>query len=238
MPLVFRDTKGAPLTSAEGDENIRFLRALIQAIEDNPPTANSIANVVVAGSVFSIFLQDGTQFGPFQLPVARISWRGEWVAGEFYFENDIVTVDGTSIYWVLEAHLAGDEFDSGALDGSDNPLYYQIFGPLEATMSTVGTISTDTYTLQLSDIGKYLRCTHVDGCVVTLLPGFSVGDEWHFAQRSLNPVIFVASGVTINPYDGHMNRSGGRGRVVTIKAVGGETFDIFGGLQEGEDEYY
>lgn len=235
MPLIFRDEQGFDLSADQVDGNFRFLRDLIQALIDDPPTAVGISNITVTGSQFTVWLSDGSFFGPFTLPIAAFHWREIYVADTVYFANDVFA-EGGSVWLVLQTHLTPAEFDSG-LENSDQPVYHQIFGPLEATMATVFTVATNTYTLQIEHIGGYIRFTHPDGCVLTAPPGYSSGDEWHIVQRALNPVSFIESGnAVINPYDGYMNQTGGRGRVVTLKNVGGDAYDKFGGLAEG-DEY-
>lgn len=235
MAIVYRDEKGSNLTSAEQDANMRFVMALIQALIDNPPQANSIANITVIGRQMTIFLDDATELGPFTLPVAAFHWRGEYVADTGYFENDFLT-SSNSIYLVLSDHISADEFDAAAED-TDGPLYHHIWGPLDTTFSTIVTVGTDTREVNNTEAGSYYRCIHVDGCEVVIptnsVAPFQTGDELHFYQAAANPVFFTASpGVLFNPVDGYIFETAGRGAVVTFKYIGSNTWDVFGGLLE------
>ena len=234
MVLTFRDTKGSPLTSDEGDANIRTLRDMVQDLIDNPPTAVSVSNITVSGNQMTVWLSDGSSMGPFALPVAVFSWRGEWLPSTGYFELDIVTNDD-SIYMVMYNHTSGLEFDPDALSESDDAVYHLMWSSLSSSFSTVVTVGTDTRQPVASEAGSYFRCIHIDGCEVTIptnaTAAFQTSDELHFYQGSDNPVFFTAAvGVTISPYEGHDLFTAGRGRVVTLKYVGSNVWDIFGGL--------
>jgi hypothetical protein len=235
MAIVYRDEKGSPLTSPEQDANMRFVMELITAIQENPPQANGIANITVIGSEMTIFLDDGTALGPFTLPVAAFHWRGEFFPDTGYFVNDFLT-SSNSIYLVLQDHVSDEEFDAAA-QNTEGELYFQIWGPLDATFSTIVTVGTDTRQVSNTEAGSYYRCIHVDGCEVTIptnaVAPFQIGDEIHFYQAAANPVVFSASGgVTFNPVDGYLFESAGRGRVITLKYVGSDVWDVFGGLAE------
>lgn len=237
MPLIFRDEQGVDLTAAQVDANFRFLKAIYDALVADPPTAVSITNVTVSGATFTIWLSDGSSFGPFTMPMAAFHWRSEGFLPEtMYFVGDFLPV-GSSIYLVLQNHVTGDEFDSGA-ENSDEPIYQLLWGPLTPTFSVVTAQSAAEFTISSDDAGKYFRCTNPLGCTVHIPDSgtFSVDTEIHFYQATDEAVVFVASaGATINPYEGHLKRTGGRGRVVTLKNVGSYTWDIFGGLAVGED---
>ncbi|RWG54854.1 MAG: hypothetical protein EOQ64_18905 [Mesorhizobium sp.] len=63
--------KGSRLTSAEGDGNIWELAQRIAAIIADIPAPLNISNITVDGTQMTIFLEDGTEFGPFTLPQAN-----------------------------------------------------------------------------------------------------------------------------------------------------------------------
>lgn len=76
MTLTYRGNgawgtgKGSALTAAERDQNDYEFDTRITALETSPPTANGIANVVVNGATFTVVLDDATELGPFDIPVA------------------------------------------------------------------------------------------------------------------------------------------------------------------------
>lgn len=76
MTLVYRTSgawgsgKGGPLTNAEIDGNFRHLDQAIQGILDEPPGANNINSFQVTGTMLFVHMDDGTIFGPYELPVA------------------------------------------------------------------------------------------------------------------------------------------------------------------------
>lgn len=237
MPLIFRDEQGVDLTADQVDGNFRFLEELIDELVANPPAATSITNITVSGATFTIWLSNGTSFGPFTMPMAAFHWREDgFLPDTMYFVGDFLPV-GSSIYLVLQNHVTGDEFDSGA-ENSDEPIYQLLWSPASTTYSVVTAQSASVMTISADDGGKYFRCTNPAGCEVHVPDSgeFTVDTEVHFYQATDQPVVFVASaGATINPYEGHLKKTGGRGRVVTLKNVGLYTWDIFGGLAVGED---
>lgn len=135
--ILFRTTdamqwgtgKGSPLTAAEVDENFYTLATKVKDIQDNPPTPVEIANFQVVGSQLKIFMNDGTEFGPFTLPYAAFTFRDEWLPdGVQYYELDLVSVAGRGLFLVRLDHLSDTEFDPDAIDGDGNLLYLKVFG--------------------------------------------------------------------------------------------------------------
>lgn len=68
MTITYRAIKGAPLTAAELDGNFEDLDGRIVDLVDNPPTPVGIAAINVAGTMFTVELDDATVFGPFAIP--------------------------------------------------------------------------------------------------------------------------------------------------------------------------
>ncbi|MGR9317278.1 hypothetical protein ACU8LZ_12605 [Rhizobium leguminosarum] len=72
--LIFRTAgawgagKGSNLTPAEVDENFHDLDCRVTDLEDNPPTANQIADITQDGNQITIVMDDASTFGPFTLP--------------------------------------------------------------------------------------------------------------------------------------------------------------------------
>jgi len=135
--LLFRITdtlrwgigKGSPLSALEVDENFYTLANKVKAIEDNPPTPVEIASFQVIGSQLKVFMNDGTEFGPFTLPTAQFVFRDEWQPDGYpYFELDVVSVIGRGLFLVRLDHDSAATFDPDATDGDGHPLYLKVFG--------------------------------------------------------------------------------------------------------------
>lgn len=76
LGLIFRTLgawgagKGSNLTAAEVDGNFYAIDQAFAALDADPPTAVSISNVTQSGSNITVWLSDGSSFGPFPLPTA------------------------------------------------------------------------------------------------------------------------------------------------------------------------
>lgn len=215
---------GRNLTPGEVDGNFWDHEGRISDIEDNPPAAIGISNITSNGSQFTVYLEDGTSFGPFTLPVAAFRSRGEWAAATVYFINDIVYVPGSGVYRVVTNHTSAGSFSNSAdyelLLPSNNP-------------AVIATISGTSYEPGQSDANKYLRCTASAGCVIELTHGFPVNTEIHFRQCGAGPLSFIVgdTGGTINSVAGKDDGTDHVGAIVTVKCVSADgEWDIFGDL--------
>ena len=121
MTVIYRTTgawgpgKGAGLTPAEIDTNFWTIAQSIAAIESGSLDINSIENIVVSGSTFTIHTTRGDTFGPYSMPVAMMRPRGDWVATHPYSPLDLVSVAGDGLYVVGVAHVADATFDANRL---------------------------------------------------------------------------------------------------------------------------
>lgn len=97
--------KGSNLTPAEVDGNFWDV---VQAIANfTAPDAVSIADIVVTGNAFTVVLTDDTELGPFTLPIAGITARGDWANSTAYARNDIVRdADTGNLYMTLQPHTS------------------------------------------------------------------------------------------------------------------------------------
>lgn len=121
--------KGSPLTVDEADDNFYTLYTRIKALQDDPPTAVSISNIQVNGSQMLVSMTDASTFGPFTLPIAKLAFRGDYVAGTQYFSLDLINVPQQGLYMVLEDVIDDDDpFDPTKSDGSGNAYFNQVFG--------------------------------------------------------------------------------------------------------------
>jgi hypothetical protein len=152
MTLTYRNVgpwgagKGSNLDASEVDQNFYDLAQAIVALQSNTlAAANGIASVTVSGSQFSIFLTDGTELGPFTIPVLRFRWRGEWTGNTSYAELDVVKVTGTGIFMVQIDTTSNADFDENETAG-DVLVYFKLFGSVDAKLSTLGDVSVTLLT--------------------------------------------------------------------------------------------
>ncbi len=133
--LTFRTTdgtkggagKGSDLDAVEVDLNFWWLYSHLNTLIDNPPAAINISGFTTVGSQFYVNMDDHSTFGPYQLPIAKWNPRGEWQALTAYSEQDLVTVNNTSVYLVLFNHTSASTFDPGANDGMGHDYYGLLF---------------------------------------------------------------------------------------------------------------
>jgi hypothetical protein len=154
MTLVYRNTdptkwgtgKGEPLTSLEGDNNTWDLASRVLDIENNPIQPNQISNIVVVNnSQFKVIMSDGSEYGPFQLPIAAFKYQGEWQNDYTYFGYDTIDVPNVGLFLVLKQHVTPPPpapFDPNfTVDGE--AAYQQMSGTPDT--AAVVTATADTY---------------------------------------------------------------------------------------------
>lgn len=226
--------KGADLTPAEVDTNFYGHDQRIDNLENNPVMPVEISNINVVGSQLTIALDDGTVYGPYTLPRARMAWRGDWAPSTAYFGNDIFRVAGTGVYMVNEAHTSGSVFDPDELDGSADDALYTLIFSLIPSVSEPETTSAGTYTPVLTDANAYLRFTDAGGTTFDVpdnaTVAFPIGTEIHVRQATAGVISFVegSTAVTINGVAGYANETAGQGAVVTLKKIATDAWDLFG----------
>lgn len=121
--------KLADLTADEIDGNFWELYSRLLALEDNPPQAVSISNILVSGSQMTFQMSDASSFGPFTLPIASFQYRGDYVPGTHYFELDLVSVPNQGLFMVKIEHDGEDPFDPTAIDPDTSVAeYLLVFG--------------------------------------------------------------------------------------------------------------
>jgi hypothetical protein len=132
--------KGTNLTPSEVDQNVYELAQAIVALQDHETAgANGIATVTLADTQMSIFLTDGTELGPFTIPVLKFRWRGEWEPDTSYAELDVVKVTSVGIFMLQVNSTSNSTFDATETSG-DNLVYLQLFGSVDAKLSTLGDV--------------------------------------------------------------------------------------------------
>jgi hypothetical protein len=137
MDLIYRSTdnakwgagKNSPLTIAEEDGNKWAIQQAVENLTDNPPTAISIANFVIAGAQFQVVLTNGATLGPFPLPYASFKFRQEgYVIGGDYNELDLLPVPNKGLFMVQHSFHASGPFDPFAINDDGDRIYLQLFG--------------------------------------------------------------------------------------------------------------
>jgi hypothetical protein len=134
MAMTFRTAgpwgagKGSALTSAEVDQNFWEIIQRLDALDQHPPEAVSIAEISIAGNQITFTMTDASQQGPFTLPTATWAARGEWAAETFYTGFQVVSYQG-GLYLVLRNHTSEASFDALANDGAGHNFYSQILAP-------------------------------------------------------------------------------------------------------------
>lgn len=225
MAMTFRDTKGSALTSDEVDENFRTLQALIEAVTGTPGVG--IASIVQTGSTISIHMTDASVLGPFVLPKAAFTWRGDWEGGATYDPFDVFKVDDVGVFLVLRAYEAPTEFDPDASD-TDGALLSQMFGQAQLRRIPVTSVTGDVFPTP-ADAGTYYRVT--GGNVFLTHDSWEVGDIIT-VRRETTDVEFMAddSDITLIYPDDCIPQLRTTGSVATAICVATDVWAISGDL--------
>lgn len=225
--------EGRDLTAAEVDGNFHEADQRLDILEAVDVGGNVITNITASGSSLYVYTEDGTIYGPFELPVSQWRDMGEWASGTAYFENDVVSVTGYGLYRVLEAHTSfGTAFDADATNSSG-----ELYSLLIATPNPAQYVNVTDSTLLLtaSHANKYIRCKNAVGTLVYLEAGtFPDNTELHFRQASSGPITIVigTSGTLINTPVGYDAGTASQGATFTLKHVTNDEWDAFGNLAE------
>lgn len=117
MPIIFRTAgdwgpgQGTNLSAAQVDENFYEIATRLEELETNPPTPISIHHFTVEGSLFTIVLTDGSEHGPFVLPIGQWRWTGPWQPVTQYFVGDILQDTEGNTFFVRVQHISAATFD-------------------------------------------------------------------------------------------------------------------------------
>ena len=105
MPIVYREHKGAPLSTQEMDENFKHLDERLAALESEPLMVEGIKEIRQEGDQLIIEGAFGRTFGPFVLPKYLPNVRGEWTADVRYAYGDWVG-HKKALYFCKIAHVS------------------------------------------------------------------------------------------------------------------------------------
>ncbi len=125
---------GTPNTAAQVDGNFFDVDQRIVGLVADLADGKMIESVSYTQNSFTLHFTDGTtQVIP--LPIAMLTYVGEWVNAHVYVRGNMVSVHGLGFYQVLVDHTsppAPAAFDPGAVDSSSNPVY-ALWMPLRDT---------------------------------------------------------------------------------------------------------
>lgn len=144
--------KEAKLTSLEIDENMWELVSRILILEGSPVQPNQISDITLTGSQLTISLDDGTQFGPYTIPVATMRFRGDWAAATQYYQLDLIRVTDQGLFMVMRDHVAFSSFDPNQT--SSEGALYSLIMPASGVVPTDFLSLTDTPAGYAGQAGK------------------------------------------------------------------------------------
>lgn len=135
--------QGFPLSAVQVDLNFWSLFFAVAAVED-ALLAQSNAGIdfisqPVGGNQFFVHLTDHRVLGPFTIPTAQWSPKGEWQPNHAYSAFDVVSHNG-SVYLVSVSHTSGATFSALSTDGLGHPLYMLLLSTPANSLPSDGTI--------------------------------------------------------------------------------------------------
>lgn len=157
-------------------------------------------------------------------------FRDYYTGGTQYDEGDVFVDETYGLFKVNSLHTAAGTLDPSA-EVDSTPLYTQLAGP---PFAPVKTVTDDTYTLSIEDLGQYLRFTSATGCIITIpeIPGWPTSGEAHCRQAGAGALAFFAEDelvTTVNPPRvGYAASTQYQGATMTLKFVGSSEWDMIG----------
>ena len=113
MPIIYRNKKGAPLSSDEADGNFEELEQRIEALKVllAQGKTESLAEIKLNGTRLEFFGTSGIQFESVNLPVVTWQPKGEWKIDVLYNAYDVVSRENY-LYVCITAHKSIEEFQT------------------------------------------------------------------------------------------------------------------------------
>lgn len=131
--------QGSDLLAATIDLNFWTLAQAIAQLESDQSITVSIDYITVTGNQMYVTLTNHAVLGPFTLPTAEWSPRGNWAPTTAYAPFDVVSENG-SLYLVTTAHTSAATFNVNATNGTGQALYVLILSAPENALPANGTI--------------------------------------------------------------------------------------------------
>jgi len=122
---------GSPISAAQVDGNFWDVDQRIVDLTSDLAEGKRIESVTYTSNSMTFHFTDGTS-QVIMLPVASLTYVGEWLNSTPYASGNLVSVKSLGMYQVLQNHTTPPTptpFDADAVDGSGNPLY-QFWFPL------------------------------------------------------------------------------------------------------------
>lgn len=144
--------QGSNLAAVTIDLNFWTLFSAVEALEDHQETQAGIdfINQPNGANTFYIHLTDHRVLGPFTLPAAQWSPKGEWQPTTPYAPFDVVSNNG-QLYLVTVAHTSGATFSVLSTDGLGHALYVLILSAPANSLPAGGTTHQRLVKLNGSD---------------------------------------------------------------------------------------
>ena len=146
MPLVYRSTKGAPLTADEIDGNFKELDQRLQHLQENPECGEGLGKIDVLDDHLRFSGTFGTDFGTFPLPKPKLNLCGHWRAHTPYQALDLITYERglygcekphTSTTWEKDVNYWKELLSLPPPSSSSLPLYEQATLPPQESLGTL-----------------------------------------------------------------------------------------------------
>lgn len=116
---------GAPNSAAQVDGNFHDVDQRIVGLSADMAEGKRIDSITYDANSMTVHYTDGSS-QTIPLPIATITYVGQWTNGTPYTRGQMVSVRGLGMYQVLVDHTTPpmpEVFDPNATDGSGNPLY-------------------------------------------------------------------------------------------------------------------
>lgn len=115
--------QGSNLAAAQIDVNFWTLFSSILALQDHAgDDPRAIDHMTVTGNQLTVTLRDNTVLGPYTIPTAKWTPRGQWLPATSYSSMDLI-IDAGAAYQVIFNHVSAGTFDPSATDGFGHDLY-------------------------------------------------------------------------------------------------------------------
>lgn len=131
---------GSDLTATQVDLNFWTLFSAVQTLQTSSGVGVGIdfINQPANGNLFFVHLTNHAVLGPFVIPTAQWSPRGQWQPLTVYAAYDVVFQNG-SLYLITIPHTSGSTFSPFSTDGLGHNLYNLLLADPSNQLPTGGT---------------------------------------------------------------------------------------------------